>query len=109
MFGICDTSINIAYTKVLKQSIDIYWNTKPPPSSLCANVTFHSFAAEVEFHADALYSWEANVPIAGDYWYECALRADMAIGEDAESGYYDEYYDLTSDIVIAQAAAHTDY
>ena len=30
----------------------------------------------------------------------------MAIGEDNESGFFDEYYDLNSDIVQAQAAVH---
>lgn len=39
-------------------------------------------------------------------WYPSAIRADMAIGEDRESGFYDEYYDLESDIVKDQVQAH---
>jgi hypothetical protein len=64
-----------------------------------------SFAAEVEFHADAVYDWKSEFNI----WYEAAIRADMAIGEEAESGFYNEYYDLDSDIVIAQANEHGEY
>lgn len=69
------------------------------------NVTFNSFAAEVQFHADALYDWKANF---SDY-YEAALRADMAVGEEYESGLFDEYYDLDSDIVQAQISEHGEY
>lgn len=64
-----------------------------------ANVTFNSFAAEVEFHADAVDSWQTNMPWKGDDWYDAALRADMAIGEEAESGFYDNYYDLNGELV----------
>lgn len=66
------------------------------------NVTFNSFAAEVEFHADAVNYPEAIIPS----YYLRALRADMAVGEEYESGFYDDYYDLDSDIVRAQAEAH---
>lgn len=55
-----------------------------------ANVTFNSFAAEVWFHADALTDWLSIF----DSYYSKALRADMAIGEDSESGMFDRYYDL---------------
>lgn len=78
-------------------------------SVFTADVNFNSFAAEVEFHADALNDWKANIPILGNKWYEAALRADMATGEDVESGFFDTYYDLNSDIVKAQAAAHGEY
>ena len=74
-----------------------------------ANVTFNSFAAEVQFHAEALYSWQNDIPIAGNEWYEAALRADMLIGEEIESGYADEYYDLSSDIVQGQIAVHGEF
>jgi len=74
-----------------------------------ADVTFNSFAAEVEFHADAIDSWIVGIPIIGNQWYEAAIRADMAIGEEYESGFYDDYYDLNSSIVIAQATAHGEY
>ena len=73
------------------------------------NVTFNSFAAEVQFHAEALYDWKADIPFIGNEWYSRALRADMAIGEEYESGQYDEYYDLESDIVQDQIAIHGEY
>ena len=76
-----------------------------------ANVTFNSFAAEVQFHAEAVYDWKSHVYILGKgfQWYEAAIRADMAIGEEKESGYADEYYDLDSGIVKAQIATHGEY
>ena len=76
-----------------------------------ANATFNSFAAEVQFHAEAVSDWKSYVYIVGKgfKWYEAAIRADMAIGEEQESGYADEYYDLDSDIVKAQIAAHGEY
>lgn len=74
-----------------------------------ADVTFNSFAAEVEFHADAIHSWQNQIPYLGNKWYEAAIRADMAVGEEAESGYYDEYYDLNGSLVNAQINAHGEY
>ena len=73
------------------------------------NETFNSFAAEVQFHAEALYDWKSDIPIAGDVWYGAALRADMAVGEEVESGFADDYYDLSSDIVQEQIAIHGEY
>ena len=70
-----------------------------------ADVTFNSFAAEVEFHAEAVDDWKSVF----DRWYDAAIRADMSIGEEYESGFYDEYYDLNSDIVKGQANAHGEY
>lgn len=70
-----------------------------------ANVTFNSLVAEVEFHAEAVDDWKSVF----DRWYDAAIRADMAIGEEYESGFYDEYYDLNSTIVKAQAAVHGEY
>ena len=78
-------------------------------STHTADVNFNSFAAEVEFHADAIHSWKTDIPMIGNKWYEAAVRADMAIGEEYESGFYDEYYDLDSDIVKAQAEVHGEY
>ena len=53
--------------------------------------------------------WKSDIPWLGNKWYESAIRADMAIGEEYESGFYDEYYDLNSDLVKAQANAHGEY
>ena len=76
--------------------------------AFCTNATFNSFAAEVEFHADGIYDWRADIPIVGDTWYLRACRADMAIGEVGEEDPFTDYYDLDSDIVVAQRAIHGD-
>lgn len=71
------------------------------------DVTYNSFAAEVEFHSDALLDWKSIVP----GWYNSALRADMGIGETNKYGWagnFDEYYDLDSDMVQSQRDAHGD-
>ena len=41
-----------------------------------------------------------------DLNYERAIRADMAMGEEVESGITDKYYDLSSDIVQDQIQYH---
>lgn len=69
------------------------------------NVTFNSFVAEVEFHAEAVDDWKSIF----DRWYDAAIRADMSVGEEYESGFYDDYYDLNSSIVVAQKNAHGEY
>ena len=70
-----------------------------------ANVTFNSFAAEVQFHAEALEDTLSTVPA----YYEAALRADMSIGEEYEDGIFDEYYNLNSSIVQTQIQYHGEY
>ena len=66
------------------------------------NVSFNSFAAEVKYHAEALWKWYGDFsPV-----YERAVRADMAIGEENESGITDQYYNLDSDIVQEQVRYH---
>lgn len=72
-----------------------------------ANVTFNSFAAEVLYHADVLTTWWINAPFVGAY--ESAIRADMAIGEEAESGYADQYYNLSGNLVMQQIQYHGEY
>lgn len=74
-------------------------------SCFTANVTFNSFAAEVQFHAAAIYS---QLAVFED-WYKAAIRADMAIGEDFESGFSDQYYNLDSESVQAQINEHGEY
>lgn len=75
-----------------------------------SNLTYNSFAAEVKFHSDALIDWKKNIPFVGKKkWYEAAIRADMAIGEEKESnkkGGFDDYYDLESDMVNDQKEVH---
>ncbi len=44
-----------------------------------------------------------------DKWYNAAIRADMSIGEEYESGFYDDYYDLDGTLVQNQIAAHGEY
>lgn len=79
-------------------------------ASFTANVNYNSFAAEVEFHSDALVDWKCNIPYLGkEKWYSSAIHADMAIGEEIESnqfGAFDEYYDLESNIVQQQEKNH---
>ena len=67
------------------------------------NVTFNSFAAEVEFHA------ECTENIASNIVYSSAIRADMALGETYMRGSAEPYYVLDSEIVQGQVAAHGEY
>ena len=59
-------------------------------------------AAEVKFHADALVDWKKFL----SKWDTAAIRADMAIGEEYESGLYDEYYAPNSNLVKEQVNIH---
>ncbi len=68
------------------------------------NVSLNSFAAEVKYHAYALETWYGNWNLLDSY--EKAIRADMAIGEEYQSGITDQYYDLNSDIVQEQILYH---
>lgn len=102
------------YTEIVQKRATIYLRpllrtaTKERhaiPATYTGNVTFNSFAAEVQFHAEALNDFWASLST----YYEAALRADMAIGEEYESGIFDEYYDLDSDIVQTQILYHGEY
>jgi len=68
------------------------------------NVTVYSFAAEVQFHALAV----TDYPYAAfGAFYERALRSDMGVGEDHESGIFDaNYYNLDSELVQNQMNYH---
>ena len=68
------------------------------------NVSLNSFAAEVKYHAYALETWYGDLNLLNAY--ERAIRADMAIGEETQSGITDQYYDLNSDIVQEQVQYH---
>ena len=59
---------------------------------------------------DGFQAWPEGITKALlEEWYKRALRSEMGLGEEPESGFYDEYYDLESDIVQAQAAIHGEY
>ena len=74
-------------------------------SAYTADTSFNMFAAEVQAHADYL---DSGLSVF-DRWYSSALRADMAIGEENESGMFDSYYDPNDSRVVAQANAHGTY
>jgi hypothetical protein len=86
-------------------------------SMFTADVSYNMFAAEVQFHADALYMWESDIPVVGNAWYQAALRADMALDEEEEyelfetyvGTFIESYYDPESALVINQANAHGEY
>lgn len=56
----------------------------------------------MEFYAGAVDDCKSVF----DRWYEAAIRADMSVGEEYESSFYDDYYDLNSSFVKGQANAH---
>ncbi len=64
------------------------------------NVTFNSFAAEVECHADAILGWYADIA------YSKAIRADMCIDEVYGVGTLMGYHVLDSDVVTNQKNVH---
>ena len=70
------------------------------------NVSFHSFAAEVRFHA--LFSTKLaaiRIPLIGSP-YESAIRADMSINDREFQG-PTPYYNLSGRMVKEQEAYHT--
>lgn len=73
------------------------------------NVSFHSFAAEIRYHACFLV-WYARLPIPllGRSVYDSAIRADMTI-EDKELEGPAPFYRLDSRWVKLQAAYHSEY
>ncbi len=82
-------------------------------ASFTADSSYNMFAAEVKAHSDYLVNWISKFkdwPIVGgfveDKWYLRAIRADMAIGEEYESGFFDEYYDEDGKMVKEQIEYH---
>ena len=78
-----------------------------------ADTSYNVFAAEVKAHSDYLVNWISKFkdwPLIGgtikDKWYNRAIRADMAIGEEYESGYFDDYYDEDGKLVKEQIEYH---
>ena len=71
------------------------------------NVSVHSFAAEVRYHAMFLTKLaKIRLPLAGSP-YASAVRADMSIGDKEFQG-PTPYYDLTGRIVCEQMKYHAD-
>lgn len=70
------------------------------------NCSFHSFAAEVRFHAQFLV-WYAKVhiPFVGSSPYASAVRADMTIADKEFEGPA-PFYDMDSPLMKEQMQAH---
>ena len=74
-----------------------------------ANVSIHSFAAEVRFHARFL-TWYARLPIPflRKSAYDSAIRADMTI-DDTEFDAPAPFYRMNGRWVRAQRKYHKEY
>lgn len=73
------------------------------------NVSVHSFAAEVEYHARFLVPWARfRIPLIGKSIYASAIRADMTI-DDTEFEGPAPFYRMNSCIVRRQIALHPSY
>ena len=72
------------------------------------NVSYHSFAAEIRYHAMFLKKWmKIRLPLAGSP-YASAVRADMSIGDREFQG-PTPYYDLSGKLVQEQLKFHFRY
>jgi len=72
------------------------------------NVSYHSFAAEIRYHAMFLKKWmKIRLPMAGSP-YASAVRADMSIGDKEFQG-PTPYYDLSGKLVQEQLKFHFRY
>lgn len=70
------------------------------------NVTYHSFAGEIRYHAMFLKKlMKTRLPFAGSP-YASAVRADMSIGDKEFQG-PTPYYDLSGKLVQEQEKHHT--
>lgn len=71
------------------------------------NVSYHSFAAEIRYHAMFLTKIaKIRLPLAGSP-YASAVRADMSIGDKEFQG-PTPYYNLSRPFVIEQVKYHSD-
>ena len=71
------------------------------------NVSYHSFAAEIRYHAMFLTKlMKIRLPLAGSP-YASAVRADMSIGDKEFQG-PTPYYDLSGKIICEQVKYHAD-
>lgn len=74
-----------------------------------ANISFHSFAAEVRYHAKFLTPLaRIPIPVIGKSVYASAIRADMTI-DDTELEGPAPFYDLSSPWVQEQKQYHPEY
>lgn len=74
-----------------------------------ANLSFNSFAAEIQFHAQALTRWESRIPFLGkSIWYRAAIRADMQIAREYRlvNLLFAPYYNPASPLVKQQQSIH---
>lgn len=73
------------------------------------NLSFNSFAAEIQFHADALTKWESHIPFVGKtVWYRAAVRADMMVSREYRiiNLLFAPYYRANSQLMKQQQAIH---
>ena len=78
-------------------------------AAFTADISYNMFAAEAQAHADWVDDFTGKISSS---WYNSALRADMAIGEDEEyfvSWVTSEFYDPNGHWVKDQANAHGEY
>ena len=72
------------------------------------NVSVHSFAAEIRYHAMFLKKWmKIRLPMSGSP-YASAVRADMSIGDKEFQG-PTPYYDLSGALVLKQIEFHKQF
>lgn len=72
------------------------------------NVSIHSFAAEIRYHAMFLNKlMKIRLPMAGSP-YASAVRADMSIGDKEFQG-PTPYYDLSGALVLKQIEFHKQF
>lgn len=68
-----------------------------------ANTTYNSFAAEIVFHAEYTLSLSKIGKLPIEKYYRSAVKADMGVGEEKESGVLDRgYYDKDGKYVKQQ-------
>lgn len=92
----------------IKNENDLSDYEKTAILSACTGDTSYSmFAAEIKFHSDGLEAWQAKIPIVGSsVWYARTVVANMEVGEEKESGVFDQYYNPNSKIVKEEEKYH---
>ena len=108
-------SLNEAAGYVVCDNERIYVKNKEEPTKYerlailathTGNVSFYSFAAEVEYHARYLFALaKIRIPFMGGSVYDSAIRADMTVGDTEFEGPA-PFYKMNSRIVRRQYALH---